>query len=104
VRPWSTGAATWPSPAWSTPTPTSTRPSGGCRGGRTPPGPGLAELIANEQATAGGAAVLRLDGHGLDPGCWADLTLFLAATVAEAVVAHPPRSPGAQARPGVAGP
>jgi cytosine deaminase len=47
---------------------------------------------ALELATAGGAAVLRLDGYGLDPGCWADLTLVPAATVAEAVVAHPPRS------------
>ena len=24
----------------------------------------------------GGARVLGLDGHGLDPGCWADLTLI----------------------------
>jgi cytosine/adenosine deaminase-related metal-dependent hydrolase len=40
----------------------------------------------------GGARVLGLDGHGLDPGCWADLTLIPAATVGEAVVAHPPRS------------
>ena len=47
---------------------------------------------ALELATAGGAAVLQLDGHGLDPGCWADLSLVPAATVAEAVVAHPPRS------------
>jgi hypothetical protein len=33
-----------------------------------------------------------LAGHGLEPGCWADLTLVPAATVGEAVVAHPPRS------------
>ena len=38
----------------------------------------------------GGARVLGLDGHRLDPGCWADLTLIPAATVGEAVVAHPP--------------
>jgi cytosine/adenosine deaminase-related metal-dependent hydrolase len=47
---------------------------------------------ALELATAGGARVLGLDGHGLEPGCWADLTLVPAATVGEAVVAHPPRS------------
>ena len=43
-------------------------------------------------ATAGGAGVLGLDGHGLAPGCWADLALVPASTVGEAVVAHPPRS------------
>ena len=47
---------------------------------------------ACELATAGGAAVLGLDGHGLEPGCRADLTLVPAATVGEAVVTHPPRS------------
>ncbi len=47
---------------------------------------------ALELATAGGAGVLGLDGHGLEPGCWADLALVPAATVGEAVVAHPPRS------------
>ena len=47
---------------------------------------------ALELATAGGARVLGLDGHGLEPGCRADLTLVPAATVGEAVVAHPPRS------------
>jgi cytosine deaminase len=47
---------------------------------------------ALEVATAGGAAVLGLEGYGLEPGCWADLTLLPAATLGEAVVAHPPRS------------
>jgi cytosine deaminase len=47
---------------------------------------------ALELATAGGAGVLGLDGHGLEPGCWADLALVPASTVGEAVVAHPPRS------------
>ena len=47
---------------------------------------------ALELATAGGAAVLGLDGYGLVPGCWADLALVPSETVAEAVVAHPPRS------------
>jgi cytosine/creatinine deaminase len=47
---------------------------------------------ALELATEGGAAVLGLDGYGLDPGCRADLTLVPAETVGEAVVAHPPRS------------
>jgi cytosine/creatinine deaminase len=61
------------------------------------PEPRLQRLVeglagALELATAGGARVLGLDGHGLEPGCWADLTLVPAATVGEAVVAHPPRS------------
>jgi cytosine deaminase len=47
---------------------------------------------ALELATAGGAGVLGLEGHGLAVGCWADLALVPAATVGEAVVAHPPRS------------
>ena len=47
---------------------------------------------ALEVATVGGAGVLGLDGHGLEPGCWADLALVPASTVGEAVVAHPPRS------------
>jgi cytosine/creatinine deaminase len=47
---------------------------------------------ALEVATVGGAGVLGLDGHGLEPGCWADLALVPATTVGEAVVAHPPRS------------
>ncbi len=38
----------------------------------------------------GGAAVMNLDGHGLDVGCHADLTLLAGETLAEAVV-----SPGA---------
>ena len=48
--------------------------------------------VALEVATVGGAGVLGLDGHGLEPGCWADLALVPATTVGEAVVAHPPRS------------
>ena len=48
--------------------------------------------VALEVATVGGAGVLGLDGHGLEPGCWADLALVPASTVGEAVVAHPPRS------------
>ena len=47
---------------------------------------------ALEVATVGGAGVLGLDGHGLEPGCWADLALVPASTVGEAVVVHPPRS------------
>ena len=47
---------------------------------------------ALEVATLGGAAVLGLDGYGLEPGCAADLALVPAATLGEAVVAHPPRS------------
>ena len=47
---------------------------------------------ALEVATLGGAAVLGLDGYGLEPGCAADLALVPAATLEEAVVAHPPRS------------
>ena len=47
---------------------------------------------ALEVATVGGAAVLGLDGYGLGPGCVADLVLVPAATLGEAVVAHPPRS------------
>ncbi|MCL3883056.1 amidohydrolase family protein [Marivita sp. GX14005] len=38
-----------------------------------------------------GAAVMGLDGHGLDVGCSADLVLIEAETVTHAVVSHPPR-------------
>jgi len=48
--------------------------------------------VALDLATFGGAAVLGLDGYGLEPGCAADLVLVPASTVGEAVVAHPPRS------------
>lgn len=41
--------------------------------------------------THGGAAVMGLDGYGLAEGAPADLVLVEAETVAEAVVAHPPR-------------
>ena len=43
-------------------------------------------------ATFGGARALGLDGYGLDVGCRADLVLVDAATLAEAVIAHPPRT------------
>lgn len=39
----------------------------------------------------GGAAVMGLEGYGLDEGCAADLVLVEAEAVAHAVVAHPPR-------------
>lgn len=43
-------------------------------------------------ATFGGACVLGVDRYGLEPGCAADLVLVRADSLAEAVVAHPPRS------------
>ena len=48
--------------------------------------------LALDAATGGGAQVLGLDHYGLDVGCQADLVLVPVPTVAEAVVAHPPRS------------
>ena len=45
--------------------------------------------LALEAATYGGAAVLGLDGYGLQPGDRADLVLVDARTPAEAVVSHP---------------
>ncbi|HJV08832.1 MAG TPA: hypothetical protein VJ653_04100, partial [Acidimicrobiales bacterium] len=47
---------------------------------------------ALEAATTGAAAVLGLPSYGLAPGCAADLSLVPAATLGEAVVAHPPRT------------
>jgi cytosine/creatinine deaminase len=47
---------------------------------------------ALEVATSGGAAVLGLPDHGLEPGCMADLVLVPATTLGEAVVTHPPRT------------
>ena len=41
--------------------------------------------------TDGGAAALGLDGYGIEPGCCADLVTVQAETLAEAVVARPPR-------------
>ncbi|OBG40904.1 MULTISPECIES: amidohydrolase family protein [Mycolicibacter] len=41
--------------------------------------------------TDSAAAVLGLDGYGLQPGCRADLVVVEAAGVAEAVAAHPER-------------
>ena len=49
-------------------------------------------VLALDAATSGGAHVLGLDHYGLDVGCQADLVLVPVPTVAEAVVAHPPRS------------
>lgn len=41
--------------------------------------------------THGGAAVMGLEGYGLEEGAHADLVLIDAETVPEAVVTHPPR-------------
>ena len=48
--------------------------------------------LAVDAATVGGAQVLGLERYGLEVGCWADLALVPVSTLAEAVVAHPPRS------------
>lgn len=42
--------------------------------------------------TQGGAEIMRLKDYGLAEGCRADLVLVAAESVAEAVVAHPPRA------------
>lgn len=47
--------------------------------------------LALDICTHGGATVMGLDGYGLVAGARADLVLVDAETVAEAVVAHPPR-------------
>lgn len=41
--------------------------------------------------TTGGAAVMGLDGYGLEPGCKADLALVAGETLAEAVISDAPR-------------
>lgn len=47
--------------------------------------------LALEAAIGGGAALMGLQNHGLEPGCRADLMLIDAETVAEAVVGRSPR-------------
>ncbi|MGJ8624552.1 MAG: amidohydrolase family protein [Yoonia sp.] len=47
--------------------------------------------LALDICTFGGAAVMGLDGYGLDIGCVADCVLVEGATLAEAVVTHAPR-------------
>lgn len=42
-------------------------------------------------ATRHGAALMGVEGYGLEPGCRADLVLVDAETAEEAVVEHPPR-------------
>ena len=51
--------------------------------------PGLE--LALRMATYAGAQVMGARGYGLEVGCAADLVLVEAETLAEAVVAHPPR-------------
>jgi cytosine/adenosine deaminase-related metal-dependent hydrolase len=51
--------------------------------------PGL-ELTL-KMATYAGAQVMGASDYGLEVGCAADLVLVEASTIAEAVVAHPPR-------------
>ncbi len=48
--------------------------------------------MALDICTYGGASVMRLKDYGVTAGCRADLVLLDAETLAEAVVAHPPRS------------
>ncbi|MBO9521329.1 MAG: amidohydrolase family protein [Nocardioidaceae bacterium] len=48
--------------------------------------------LALDAATYGAARVLGLSSYGLEPGSVADLVLVPARTVAEAVVARPPRA------------
>ncbi|MDJ0389588.1 amidohydrolase family protein [Roseomonas sp. E05] len=47
--------------------------------------------LALDICTAGGAAVMGLRDYGLAPGCQADFVLMEAESLAEAVVARPPR-------------
>jgi cytosine/creatinine deaminase len=47
--------------------------------------------LALDVCTRGGAAVMGLDGYGLEPGCVADFLLVDAETVAEAVARPPQR-------------
>ncbi|MFC3127244.1 amidohydrolase family protein [Pseudoroseomonas globiformis] len=48
--------------------------------------------LALDICTRGGAEVMALQDYGLQPGCWADLVLVDAETVAEAVAARPSRA------------
>ncbi len=48
--------------------------------------------LALEICTAGGAAIMEVDGYGLEPGCRADCVLVEGETLAEAVVTHAPRN------------
>jgi cytosine/adenosine deaminase-related metal-dependent hydrolase len=45
--------------------------------------------LALDTCSAGGAKALGLTGYGLAPGCWGDLVLVPAETVAEAVAQRP---------------
>tara|TARA_R100000935_G_C2841555_1_gene171384 strand:- start:5401 stop:6549 length:1149 start_codon:yes stop_codon:yes gene_type:complete len=47
--------------------------------------------LALEICTAGGAAIMEIEGYGLDVGCRADCVLVEGETLAEAVVMHAPR-------------
>jgi cytosine deaminase len=47
--------------------------------------------LAFDLCTRGGAAVMEIANYGLKLGCAADFLLIEAETIAEAVVAHPPR-------------
>jgi cytosine/adenosine deaminase-related metal-dependent hydrolase len=47
--------------------------------------------LALEICTSGGAAIMEIEGYGLDVGCRADCVLVGGETLAEAVVMHAPR-------------
>jgi cytosine/adenosine deaminase-related metal-dependent hydrolase len=47
--------------------------------------------LALDICTAGGAAIMALEGYGLAPGCRADAVLVAGETLAEAVVTRAPR-------------
>jgi cytosine/adenosine deaminase-related metal-dependent hydrolase len=47
--------------------------------------------IALDVCTTGGAAVMEIPDYGIVPGCAADFVLVDGETVAEAIVARPPR-------------
>ena len=47
--------------------------------------------LALDICTFGGAAIMEVDGYGLEPGCCADCLLVEGETLAEAVVTHAPR-------------
>jgi cytosine/adenosine deaminase-related metal-dependent hydrolase len=48
-------------------------------------------LVALETATTAGAKALRVEGYGLEPGCWASFFTVAAETIGEAIVARPRR-------------